>query len=90
MQNEMEPGHPRRTRAKQGRENQNPGADSSHHRPRLWLPLRAARQRGGARGLAHLGLGLALTLGPSVRAQGALVSARSTSSCTSPRPGDRD
>lgn len=28
MQNEMEPGHPRRTRAKQGRKNQNPGADA--------------------------------------------------------------
>lgn len=26
MQNEMEPGHPRRTGAKQGCENQNPGA----------------------------------------------------------------
>lgn len=28
MQNEMEPGHPRRTGAKQGCENQNPSADT--------------------------------------------------------------
>lgn len=55
MQNEMEPGHPRRTGAKQGCENQNPGAAARLITARgLWLPRRAAWRQGSTRGLHTL------------------------------------